>query len=212
VGVIYEVGSAYAADGADFAAEYAKLSGAPTAVATYTSGRTNFYNQIFKMRDAHVQVLYLPVDASDIPQIVPQLGYYGLPSVQLLGGEPWMGDAVQKALQKNLLEGVIVTTVLPRNSTDVAYKSFENLYQQKFRKSLSSVIPALGYDAAKILFESTPRGPVNRAELARDVAASAPIKGATGVINVRHGTVTRAPFLLRFHNGVWEPVVLAGAQ
>jgi branched-chain amino acid transport system substrate-binding protein len=206
-GVIYEARGARARDAAAFIAAYTAATGKAPAAATFTGGTTTFATQIRKLRDARVEVIYLPLAASTIPQLLPQLGYYGLEKAQVLGGETWMTESLRRSVPAKLMEGVVATTILPRDNPDVAYRTFEQAYQQANKRSLTSVIPALGYDAARLVLDALPaRGAAKASDVARNLPRMSAVRGATGVLRVNPGIVSRSPFLVRSRGGVWEPV------
>jgi ABC-type branched-subunit amino acid transport system substrate-binding protein len=210
VGVLHDGAGMHATDAAAFSrACVAAGCAAPVDVA-YKPGTTTFAAHIRRLRDARVQVLFLPLSARDIQQVLPQLGYYGLDGVQVLGGEAWTNDALRRALPAALTEGLIASTVLPRNNPSVGWSDFETAYQQTYRRSLASPIPALGYDAARLLLRDVPRGRVTRGDVARNMARIGEMKGATGILRTAPGAISRKPFLVRLRSGVWEPVVFTG--
>jgi ABC-type branched-subunit amino acid transport system substrate-binding protein len=211
-GVIYEARGARARDAAAFIAAYNVASGTPVVSATFTPGTTTFTSQIRKLRDAHVEVVYLPLNTATIPQLAPQLGYYGLDKAQILGGETWLTESLRRSVPAKLMDGVVASTILPRTSPDVAYKAFEGLYEQTFKRSLTSLIPALGYDAARLVLDAAPsKGAVKQQDIARGVARAS-MKGATGALRAHAGVISRLPFLVRNRSGAWEPIAFTGAQ
>ncbi|MEO5510250.1 MAG: ABC transporter substrate-binding protein [Longimicrobiales bacterium] len=211
VGVLHDRTPETESDVAAFSRSYAAAGGAALTTVPFPNGTTTFATQIRRLRDARVQVLYLPLSPREIQQILPQLGYYGLSGVSVLGGETWTSDAMRRALPAALLDGVLAATVLPRGSPDVAWGGFENKYQTTYKRSLTTPIPALGYDAAQLVLRAVPRGRVTPGDISRGIPRTAASKGATGVLHVGPGAISRTPFLVVFHNGAWTRVASPGA-
>ncbi len=211
VGILHGRSPAVGRDVAAFVAAYTAGGGAAPTVVPFNAGTTTFAAQIRRLRDARVQMLFLPLTPREIQQVLPQFGYYGLNLVQILGGEAWTSEAMRRALPAVLLEGAVAATVLPRASDDVAWEPFEAAYQQTYKRSLPSPIPALGYDAARLVLDAAPRGRVNARDVSRAFVRTTSVKGATGVMHIRPGAVSRTPFLVRFRDGAWVRVASPGA-
>ena len=64
------------------------------------------------------------------------------------------------------------------------------------RRSLTNPVPALGYDAAVLALQALTSGN----STVRD------FRGATGVLSLQSGTVTRRPFLVRIDGGRLIPI------
>lgn len=154
--------------------------------AAFPAGATNITDQLTQLREAGVQALFFPASEREIQSIMPQLEYAGLDSVQMLGNESWVGDAARRAPQR-VLQGAVVATPLFQESRDVAWEDFVERYEAMHRRSLTNPVPALGYDAASLALLALTSG---RADVTD-------FRGATGVLSLHQGTVTRRPFLVR---------------
>jgi ABC-type branched-subunit amino acid transport system substrate-binding protein len=174
----------------------------------FDSGTTTFTRPLQQLRSAAVRAVFIPASERDIRQLAPQLEYYGLGDVQVLGSEAWVEDEVLRTVQPRMLEGVIAATPLFRSSDAVAWEHFVGLYEATYRRTLDNPYPALGYDAARLILSQLPSGRVTRAEVARAVAGVTDFRGATGVLSARGGAISRRPFLVRIQGG--RPVLLDG--
>jgi len=163
--------------------------------AVFDSGAVNLRTQLNQLRQARVQAIYIPGAPRELQVVLPQVEYFGLGDVQLLGGEDWVGDAA-RGLPQRVLEGAVVAIPLLRESDDVAWREFVQRYESLHRRTLENPIPALGYDAAMLA--------------ARIAAGSSPdiseYRGATGVLTVRADSITRRPFLVRIEGTRLVPV------
>jgi ABC-type branched-subunit amino acid transport system substrate-binding protein len=163
--------------------------------AAFPAGATNITDQLTQLREAGVQALFFPASEREIQSIMPQLEYAGLDSVQMLGNESWVGDAARRAPQR-VLQGAVVATPLFQASRDVAWQDFVNQYETMHRRSLTNPVPALGYDAAILALRALTSGDSDVTDF----------RGATGVLSLRQGTVTRRPFLVRIDGSRLIPV------
>jgi ABC-type branched-subunit amino acid transport system substrate-binding protein len=158
----------------------------------FAAGATNLSGQLRRLRDARVQAIFIPATERHLQLVLPQIDYFGLRSVQLLGTEAWLPEAAP-GVPARLIEGAIVATPLLRESADVAWRDFVALYEGAHRRSLQSAIPALGYDATLLAVRAAD-------------AATGDYRGATGVITVQGDSITRRPFLVRIQDGRLVPV------
>src|SRR5690606_24267310 len=146
-----------------------------------------------------------------IQQMAPQFEYYGLGAVQILGSDAWTTDEVLRMVPQRNLEGVIATTPLLRTSDAVAWEQFVGLYEAAQRRSLDTPYPALGYDAARLILDAITRsGGREPGDVARALASTTDFRGATGVLSLTDGTVTRRPFVVQVRAGRLVPLEGAG--
>jgi ABC-type branched-subunit amino acid transport system substrate-binding protein len=165
--------------------------------AVFAAGATNVAPQLSQLREARVQAVFFPGSERDLRVALPQIEYFGLGGVQLLGTETWLGEALRGVggVPDHVLQGAIVATSLLRESTTVAWNEFVALYEARHRRSLENAIPALGFDAA-VLATRIAGGSAPRGEL----------RGATGVLTIEGDSITRTPFLVRIDAGGLIPI------
>ena len=156
--------------------------------------------------------LFVAAPGQDVPQIAPQVSFYGLDSagVQVLGGEAWAAASVRRVVPARDLEGVISASPFPADrQADVADPTFVDLYESTYRRSLGNPLPALGYDAAHLLLQALPSRRLTPGAVARRFELLAGIRGATGLFSVRGGALIRTPFLVMIENGMLVPAPAA---
>jgi ABC-type branched-subunit amino acid transport system substrate-binding protein len=161
----------------------------------FDSGATNIAPQLGRVRDARVDALFFPGAERELQIVLPQIDYFGLNRVQMLGTEGWLSDAARGVPQR-VLEGAIVALPLWRESDAVAWSDFVGRYETKHRRSLDHPIPALGFDAVRLAVRALREGN----------AAVRDYRGATGVLTLQADSVTRRPFLVRIQSGRLVPV------
>lgn len=161
----------------------------------FDSGTSNISDQLTRLREADVQAIYVPLSEREPQIILPQIDYFGLADLPLMGNEHWISERA-RGVPPRVLEGTVLALPLWRESADVAWEDFVTGYEQHHRRSLTNPIPALGYDAALIAAHA----------LGGDVTRLDAFRGATGVLSLRDDGVTRRPFLVRIAGDRLVPV------
>jgi branched-chain amino acid transport system substrate-binding protein len=173
----------------------------------YDPNTTTFAQPMERLRTAGVDVVYAPATERIIRQLAPQFEYYGLGAVQILGSDGWTTDEVLRMVPARNLEGVVATTPLLRTSDAVAWDRFVGLYEAAHRRTLDTPYPALGYDAARLVLDAIQRSGGRRpGDVARALASTTDFRGATGVLSLTGGAVTRRPFLVQIRSGRLTPL------
>jgi branched-chain amino acid transport system substrate-binding protein len=194
-----------------FRAALQEAGGTLAADVGYDANTTTFAQPMERLRTAGVDAVFAPATERIIRQLAPQFEYYGLGAAQILGSDGWTSDEVLRLVPARNLEGVIATTPLLRTSDAVAWDQFVGLYEAAHRRTLDTPYPALGYDAARLVLDAIARARSGRpADIARALAATTDFRGATGVLSLRGGGVTRRPFVVQVRSGRLSPVDGAG--
>lgn len=205
VGVLYSDAAAFRAQAEAFQSAAEGMGASVATAVPFVPGTTTFSDPLERLRAAAVQSVFIPAAERDIRQLAPQLEYYGLGGVEVLGLEAWVSDDVLHFLPGRVLEGVVAAMPLYRTSPSVAWDEFVGLYEGAYRRTLDNPYPALGYDAARLVLESLPSGRVTPEDVAGEVASIDDFRGATGVLSTRDGFISRKPFIVRIQGG--QPVL-----
>jgi ABC-type branched-subunit amino acid transport system substrate-binding protein len=91
-------------------------------------GATNVSAQLGRLRDAGVQAIYFPATEQELQVVLPQIEYFGLAGVQMLGNEAWISDAA-RSLPQRVLQGAIIATPLWQESSELAWRDFVDRYE-----------------------------------------------------------------------------------
>lgn len=203
VGLLYPSSPEYRRQARAFRQALVAAGGSVVADVPYEPGTTTFAAAFQTLVEAQPQAVFIPAPERDVRQVAPQVVYYGLQGVQVLGGEAWTSEEVLRQVAARYLEGVVAATPLYRPSRELGWRDFVALYESAYRQSLANPIPALGYDAATLLLTALGG---DREGMARRLAGTAELRGATGVFTIREGSVERRPFLVRIAQGELVPI------
>ncbi len=185
---------------AAFADAVRAWGGEVAASMAYEDSATTFEAPLTFLRMAHPQAIYAPAHSVDnVIQLAPQFSYYRLRGVQVLGDAEWSDPKVLRLVEPRFINGTIISTFLHRSSPTVRWPEFVELYERSYRKGLQdSLVPALAYDATRLIVAALPWGYPRRSAVARSFREIRSLPGATGVFSVEEGAIIRRPFLLQF--------------
>jgi ABC-type branched-subunit amino acid transport system substrate-binding protein len=147
------------------------------------------------------EALFIPDYADRISLIAPQLAFYGLEGVQLLGTNGW-NDAELPRLTRQFVEGAVFTDGFFLHSSYPFVKEFVELYFNKFFEE-PTILEAQGYDIAGIMLTLLNDPEVrNREDLRRTLAQLQNYPGVTGATGFDLiGEADKILFLLQVRNG-----------
>jgi branched-chain amino acid transport system substrate-binding protein len=102
----------------------------------------------------------------------------------MLGGDGWDSDQLAK-IAGDAIEGSYYTNHYAPDQPDARVQEFIKAYRAEFGGATPDGLAALGYDAAKILFESMERAKSTDGKPVRDaIAATKDFLGVTGKITI----------------------------
>jgi len=185
---------------AAFADAVRAWGGEVTASIAYEDTATTFQEPMEYLRSTHPQAIFAPASRPEsVIQMSPQFSYYGLRGVQVLGDAEWSDPRVLRLVEPRFIDGTVIATFLDRASASVRWSQFVAQYERTYRKGLEdNLVPALAYDATRMVLASLPWGYPRRSAIAHSFNRIRGLPGATGVLSVEHGAITRRPFLLEF--------------
>ena len=177
--------------------EGVEASGGELVQATaYDADSTTFSGPISTVAEARPDVVFVPAPTGQtVLQIAPQLYYYGLDRSLIVGGSAWSEPSVLRRLDPLSADYRVVGTFVDRSSEGTAWADFKMLYENKYRKSLSTnMLPALGFDATDLVLSALAevRLPLPGA-VSRAIRALPERPGVTGHLRLdpRSSTVAR---------------------
>src|SRR5690606_36106180 len=102
--------------------------------------------------------------------------------------------------------GVIAATPLYKLSPESGWQAFTQRYESTYRRTLNSELPALGYDAVRLLIQALGRDRPAPGDVAQRVSAISDLRGATGILSVQDRVLVRRPYLVRIEGGELIPL------
>jgi len=143
------------------------------------------------------EALFIPAYAENVALIAPQLAYYGIENVQLLGMNGWNSPSlIQQA--GRYTRGAIFSDGFYSASVEPQVANFVDDYSQYFAET-PSIIEAQAYDCANILLSLLEQSQVTTAKSLRDALSMLhDFEGVTGVQGFdAQGEAERRPVLLK---------------
>ena len=182
--VLIDQGQAYAVGLADeFKSNFAKLGGKIVTEQKYTGGAQDFTAQLTTIRSAKPDVIYIPGYYTDVGNIALQARKLGI-TAPLLGGDGWDSSELAK-IAKDAIEGCFYTNHYAPDQKDARVQEFIKKYQAEYKGATPDGLAALGYDAAKILFDAMKRAKsLDGRDLRNAIADTKKFPGVTGEITI----------------------------
>ena len=147
------------------------------------------------------EALFIPDYADRISLIAPQLAFYGLEGVQLLGTNGWNDNELPK-LARQFVEGAVFTDGFFLHSRYPFIQEFVELYFNRYQEE-PTILEAQGYDTAGILLALLNDPQLrSREDLRRALAQMQNYPGVTGATGFDFiGEANKVLFLLQVQNG-----------
>ncbi len=166
-----------------FEQNFKKQGGTIATRQTYTGGANDFTAQLTSIRSAKADVIYIPGYYTDVGNIALQARKLGL-NQPLLGGDGWDSAELAK-IAKDAIEGCYYTNHYAPDQPDARVQTFIKSYKSEFGGATPDGLAALGYDAAKVLFEAMKRAKTTEGKALRNaIAETKNFAGVTGDITI----------------------------
>lgn len=191
-----------------------KLRGGAVVTAQgYAESETDFRSQIRRLQGlepnaadpgkvkARFDALFIPDYADRIGLLVPQLAYYSLEPVPLLGINGWNSPDLVR-IAGTAVEGAVFVDGFFRDSPSPAVRAFVERYLEKYGEE-PSILAAQGFDIVSILLAvlDTP-GVRGREELRQVLAQVQNFPGVTGLTSFDpQGDAAKGLYLLQVRDG-----------
>ena len=181
--ILYDQAQAYSKGLNDFFGKsFAELGGTVAIRQAYTGGDQDFSAQLTSIRDAGVDVVYLPGYYTDAANIMLQARKLGL-KAPFLGGDGWDSSQLA-AIGGPAVEGSYYTNHYSHDEERPVVQEFVKKFKAEYG-STPDGLAALGYDAAKLLYDAMGRAEsLDGAALAKAIGATRDFQGVTGVFSI----------------------------
>ncbi|NOQ51507.1 MAG: ABC transporter substrate-binding protein, partial [Desulfuromonadaceae bacterium] len=145
--------------------------------------------------------LFIPDYAERISMLAPQLVFYGLKDVTLLGINGWNSPELVARAGRFLGQAVFVDGFF-HNSKDPEVQRFVELYQQVYQEK-PNILGAQAFDAANMLLQVMDDPQVfNHGDFRRQLARLRGFHGVSGTLGYDElGEAIKQPYLLQIRRG-----------
>jgi branched-chain amino acid transport system substrate-binding protein len=184
VAVLFDQSQAYSTGiKDDFVRSFANLGGEVATLQAYGTGDQDFAAQLTTIRETAPDAVLVPGYYTDAANVAIQARRLGI-TVPLLGGDGW--DSAQLAAIGG--EAVLHTFFTNHYSPDdpsPEVQGFRRAYAARYGGTVPDSPAALGYDAARLLFDAMARAKsLSGEDLAAALAATRDFPGVTGRISI----------------------------
>ncbi len=181
--ILYDQGQAYSKGLKDyFKKAFEEMGGTITTEQAYTGGDQDFSAQLTTIRQTGPDVVFVPGYYTDAGNISIQVRKLGI-TVPMLGGDGW--DSTQlAAIGKDAIEGSYYSNHYSFQENRPEVKNFVEKYKADYGQ-IPDGLAALGYDAARLLFDAMDRAAsLDGKTLAAAIASTKGFHGVTGSITM----------------------------
>lgn len=197
-------------DAAWFRTAFEAGGGRVSRTLTYTPGTTSFEEPLREVARLRPRGLVLLLPPEDVELLAPQVAFYGVDDLEdlvVLGGVSFSSESVLGSVPTRHTDGVLTVAPHVGEGYGPLWSQFVGAYEEHFRRTLRSPVPALGYDAARLLLEGARLGGGGSPpEVVAGLARIQGFQGATGTFSVRDGRLVRHYTPVRIENRMRVPL------
>ena len=165
----------------EFVKAFEGLGGKVLIQQAYADGDNDFSAQLTAIRGQNPDFVYVPGYYTEIVSIAGQARRLGI-TAPLIGGDGWVSEELKNA--GNALDGCFFSDHYSQQDDRPEVQEFLKKFQDAYGKTPDSMA-ALGYDAARLLFDAMERAPsLSGDDLAAAIAATKDFPGVTGRITL----------------------------
>lgn len=179
--VMYDVGNDYSIGLAEnFKTVFEQNGGKVVAYKSYNTGATDFNAQLTSIKQLNPDVLILTDYYQTVGLIAKQAKQLGI-TAKMLGGDGWDSPDLVK-IGGDAVNGGYFSNHYSPDDTSADVQQFLKDYKAKFNGETPDALAALGYDAAKMLFEAIKSANSTDGEAIRQALLKTDINSVTGHI------------------------------
>lgn len=166
----------------EFEKAFVAMGGTIVSKQTYNAGDQDFSAQLTAIRGADPDVVFVPGYYTDVGNIAIQARTLGL-TKPLLGGDGWDSVKLGEIAGSNI-NGCYYSNHYSHEDPNPRVQEFIKKYSERHQQTPDG-LAALGYDAARILFEAMKRSAaLDGKSLAAEIAKTKDFDGVTGRISI----------------------------
>jgi ABC-type branched-subunit amino acid transport system substrate-binding protein len=167
----------------------------------YAPGTTSFDQPLREVVRLRPRGLVLLLPPEDVELVAPQVAFYGVDDLEdlvILGGAAFSSESVLGSVPARHTDGVYSVAPHVGPGYGPLWSEFVRAYEEHFRRTLRSPVPALGFDAARLLLEGARLGGGTSArQVLAGLSRVQDLPGATGTFSIREGRLVRDHFPVR---------------
>jgi branched-chain amino acid transport system substrate-binding protein len=185
----------------DFERVFVELGGRILLTRAYQAGDQDFSAQLTEIRGAAPDVIFVPGYYTDVGNIALQARKLGI-RTPLLGGDGW-DSAKLTEIAGPAVEGCFFCTHYSPQDPNPRVQQFLARYREAHGEA-PDAMAALGYDAARILFQAISRAPsLSGQDIAAALAATRDFDGVTGRITIdKDRNAVKPAVILEIKHGI----------
>lgn len=184
----------------NFAESFTKMGGQVVIQQAYSDGDNDFSAQLTAIREKNPDFIYVPGYYTEVVNIARQARRLGL-KVPLIGGDGWDSEELKNA--GDALNGCFFSNHYSQEDARPEVQEFIKKYKAAYENKTPDGLAALGYDAARLLFDAMERAPgTSGKDLAAAINSTKNFAGVTGTITIDpQRNATKDAVMLEVVNG-----------
>ncbi|MCK6477153.1 MAG: ABC transporter substrate-binding protein [Phycisphaerales bacterium] len=183
----------------NFKEAFTKMGGQIVSEQAYSDGDNDFSAQLTAIREQGPEFIYVPGYYTEVVNIARQARKLGI-TVPLIGGDGWDSEELKNA--GDALNNCYFSNHYSHEDTRTEVQEFVKKYQEQYGK-VPDGLAALGYDAARLLFDAMERAPsMSGKDLASAINSTQNFAGVTGAISIdENRNANKSAVILEVVNG-----------
>lgn len=208
--VVHRRSPQQAMEAAAFEQAFSEAGGAVRQRLEYEPGTTTFEDPLGEAGLLDPEVLVVLAPPADLELLAPQIAFFELDEteVRVAGSAGWTAPRVLESVARRHTDSVVAVSPSPPAAVADPARDFTEAYEQHFRRTLASPVPAVGYDLFRIALTAWAESWRTEVTPAQALEAMGPIEGATGIYSVVDGRLVREFFPVMILNGAIQPLDL----
>lgn len=175
----------------------------------YLSGTTTFEEDLTRAKSLEPSVLVVAAPPADLELLAPQIAFFGLDEmeVRIAGTAAWTDPLVIDGVARRHTDSVIALSTTPPGEVRQPPPEFVGAYEELFRRSFNSMVPAAGFDLLRMALDAYREGARHSREVMGALERLAPFEGVTGTFSfTTDGRLTQRFYPVRILGGTLHPL------
>lgn len=173
----------------------------------YEPGTTTFDVELKAVEAVVPEVLVVAAPPADVELMAPQIAFFGLDTleIQVAGTAAWTTLPVLEAVARRHTDSVIAVSASDPLAVFDPAAAFVQAYEQHFRRTLVSPVPAAGFDLFRMVLTAYGNGVRTSRGTVASLERLDRFRGATGTYSHVNGRIQREFFPVRLLEGRPHP-------